>query len=54
MPEGTRVARMVKALMREGYDKVSAIKIAQSRTGQSYMTGKPSKSKKKKRRKGRR
>lgn len=45
MPEGTRVYRCVQKLMKEGFDKVSAIRICQKTTGQAYMTGKPIKEK---------
>lgn len=40
MPEGTRVADCVAKLTPK-YGKVSAIRICQTATGQSYATGKP-------------
>lgn len=43
MPEGTKVAKCVKDVQKKGKGKVSAIKICQTSTGQSYATGKPSK-----------
>ena len=43
MPKNSRVARMKRAIQRGGKSKVSAIKIAQAKTGQSYKTGKKSK-----------
>lgn len=43
MPEGTKVAKCVKDVQKKGKGKVSAIKICQTSTGQSYQTGKPSK-----------
>lgn len=42
-PEGSRVARCVHKLVAAGRSKVSAIRICQDSTGQSYQTGKPSK-----------
>jgi hypothetical protein len=44
MPMDSKVARMVRALMRKGKSKAQAIRIAQARTGQSYKTGRKSKS----------
>lgn len=44
MPEGTKVAQCVAELTPK-YGKVSAIRICQKATGQSYMTGKPPKDK---------
>lgn len=41
MPEGSKVDRVYKALLREGHSKASAAKIAQARTGQSLQTGRP-------------
>jgi hypothetical protein len=41
MPEGTKVDKMYQALRREGADKGKAARIAQSKTGQSLATGKP-------------
>jgi len=43
MPEGTKVARCVSKVQKGGKGKVSAIKICQTSTGQSYRTGKPPK-----------
>ena len=53
MPKGTKVARCVKSVMKSGVrakkgsksKKVSAIRICQKQTGQSYKTGKPIKKK---------
>lgn len=45
MPKGTKVSKVVKKLKAKGMSEASAIKIAQASTGQSYMTGKKSKSK---------
>jgi hypothetical protein len=39
MPAGTKVARCVKQLIWEGYDKATAIAICQKSTGESYATG---------------
>jgi hypothetical protein len=44
MPKGSKVEKVYKALRREGKSEASAAKIAQSQTGQSLKTGKPSKS----------
>ena len=44
MPKGSKVAKCVQKLKAKG--KVRAIKICQKSTGQSYKTGKKSKSKK--------
>jgi hypothetical protein len=49
MPEGTRVAKIKDALMGKGFPVGPAIAIAQKKTGLSYATGKPPKSKPKKR-----
>lgn len=43
MPKGTKVEKVYQALKKQGYGIKSAVKIAQSRTGQSLTTGKPSK-----------
>ncbi len=43
MPKGTKVARCVEHVEDQGHDKVSAIKICQTSTGDAYSTGKPSK-----------
>lgn len=48
MPEGTKVAGCVNDLTQKGMPKPNAIRICQKSTGQSYMTGKPSKSDEKK------
>jgi len=45
MPEGTKVSRCVKEVMATGKSKEAAIRICQASTGQSYKTGKKSKSK---------
>ena len=47
MPSGTKVDRVYKALLKQGHDIKSAARIAQSVTGQSLATGKPSKPKSK-------
>ena len=49
MPEGTKVAKCVKNVQKQGKEKGSAIAICQKSTGLSYATGKPPKSKEKKR-----
>ena len=43
MPENSKVARCVRKVQKKGNDKVKAIKVCQTSTGQSYATGKPSK-----------
>jgi prolyl-tRNA editing enzyme YbaK/EbsC (Cys-tRNA(Pro) deacylase) len=43
MPEGTPVDRVYKALLREGKDKGTAARIAQSKTHLALATGKPPK-----------
>ena len=40
MPKGTRVEKVYQALLKEGFSKSSAAKIAQSKTKQSLKTGK--------------
>jgi len=40
MPKGTKVYRCVRKVMNSGKSKVSAIRICQASTGQSYKTGK--------------
>ena len=45
MPKGTRVEKMYKALLKEGYSKGSAARIAQSKTGKSLSTGRAPKRK---------
>ena len=49
MPKGTKVHKLYKKLLKRGYDKESAARIAQAQTGQALQTGKPPKKKKKKR-----
>ncbi len=46
MPEGTKVDRMYKALVREGKSKGQAARIAQAKTGKSLKTGRAPKGKK--------
>jgi hypothetical protein len=48
MPKGSKVDKVYQALKREGHDKASAARIAQSVTGQALATGKPPKNKVKK------
>ena len=43
MPKGSKVARCVRHVQDDGKSKVSAIKICQTSTGDSYRTGKKSK-----------
>jgi len=43
MPKNSKVARCVKKVKRQGKSKVSAIKICQKSTGQSYKTGRKAK-----------
>ena len=43
MPKGTKVHSCVQKVMKQGKSKVSAIKICQKSTGQSYKTGRKSK-----------
>lgn len=45
MPKGSKVEKVYEALKREGKDKATAAKIAQSKTGQALATGKPPKRK---------
>ena len=45
MPKGTRVDKMYEGLKKKGYSVESAVRIAQSRTGQALATGKPPKGK---------
>lgn len=40
MPKGTKVERLYQKLLKEGYSKASAAKIAQKQTGLSLATGK--------------
>lgn len=46
MPKGSKVHKVYKALIRQGASRGKAARIAQSKTGQSLQTGKPSKGKK--------
>lgn len=46
MPRNSKVHKVYEALLRDGYSKASAARIAQDRTGQSLATGKPAKKKK--------
>ncbi len=39
MPKGTKVHKMYEALLREGYSKSSAARIAQKKTGLALATG---------------
>ena len=43
MPKGSKVEKVYKGLLKGGYSKESAARIAQSQTGQSLKTGKKSK-----------
>lgn len=43
MPKGTKIHRCVQSVMAQGKEKPNAIRICQSATGQSYMTGRTSK-----------
>lgn len=45
MPAGTKVEKIYRALIREGYDKSTAAQIAQAKTGLSLKTGKKPKRK---------
>ena len=45
MPEGSKVDRVYRALLRLGKSKESAAKIAQSVSGQALKTGRPPKKK---------
>ena len=47
MPENSKVGRCVGKVKSSGKSKVSAIKICQASTGQSYKTGKKAKTRKK-------
>jgi len=49
MPKGTRVYRCVQKVMAQGHSKPSAIRICQTSTKQSYMTGRSLKRKRKRR-----
>lgn len=48
MPKDSKVAKCVQKVQASGKSKASAIKICQKSTGQSYKTGRRSKSGKKK------
>ncbi|KPK09544.1 MAG: hypothetical protein AMS20_00025 [Gemmatimonas sp. SG8_28] len=43
MPKGTKVHKIYEKLLAKGYSKGKAARIAQSKTGQSLQTGRPSK-----------
>lgn len=45
MPKRSKVGRCVSKVQKSGKSKVSAIKICQKKTGQSYKTGRKSKKK---------
>jgi len=40
MPKGTKVENLYRQLLKEGYSRESAVRIAQKRTGLSLKTGK--------------
>ena len=46
MPKGTKVEKVYTALVREGYDKGAAARIAQAKTHLALATGKPPKRRK--------
>ena len=46
MPKNSKVGRCVTKVQRKGRSKVSAIRICQKQTGQSYKTGRKSSSRK--------
>jgi hypothetical protein len=48
MPKNTKVHRMYEGLLKSGKSKASAARIAQHQTGQSLLTGRPPKHKRKK------
>lgn len=50
MPKNSKVGMCVRKVQRSGKSKVSAIRICQKSTGQSYNTGKKIKKKKKSKR----
>jgi hypothetical protein len=52
MPTNTKVHKMAKAMEKEGVPVGEAIATAQKRTGKSYATGNPPKSKAKKPKRG--
>ena len=43
MPQGTSVHKMYEDLVKKGYSKKTAAKMAQARTGLALVTGKPPK-----------
>lgn len=45
MPKGSKVHKVYEALLRQGYTKAQAARIAQKQTGQALQTGKPPKRK---------
>ncbi len=45
MPAGSKVDKIYQALLRQGKNKATAAKIAQSKSGQALQTGKPPKKK---------
>jgi len=45
MPIGTPVDNLYRELLAKGYDKASAAKIAQEKTGLALVTGRPPKTK---------
>ena len=45
MQEGTKVHNLYEKLLKKGYSKASAARIAQHQTGQALATGKPPKHK---------
>lgn len=45
MPKGTKVDKIYTAMVREGADKSTAARVAQSKTGRSLATGKKPKKK---------
>jgi hypothetical protein len=47
MPGNSRVHNLYEKLLKKGYSKESAVKIAQHQTGQALATGKPPKHKSK-------
>lgn len=47
MPRGTKVDRLYRKLLKEGYTEASAARIAQKQTGLALATGRPPKRKRK-------
>ena len=41
MPKGSKVEEVYEALLKKGYDKGKAARIAQSQTGEALATGAP-------------